>query len=178
MPDLFNAFRQTGALRQTGTPQKAISLRQSPASGQVRILLVDDNVPFRTAIYHLLKKLGYAVSVADGGKAALEVAARTKDIQLLITDLVMPGMNGVELAQKLQEADLRIAVLFISGHLGTIFTSGAPRKTIAPMGIPADAANFLQKPFDLTQLGNRVKTILAKRNEKEKEEGKTSGLKE
>ena len=148
--------------RRTG---KTGLLPMSPTGGPIRILVVDDDQAFRIAIQHLLKKLGYAVSIADGGKAALEIAAQNKDIQLLITDLIMPGMTGVELAQKLQETNPRLPVLFTSGHLGMLFTSGNPRKTTAPMGVPADSANFLRKPFSLAQLGERVRTLLVKQSD-------------
>jgi CheY-like chemotaxis protein len=155
----------------TRQPGQAGALPQPPASGQIHILLVDDDPTFRSTVQQLLKKLGYAVSVADGGRAALETAARNKDIQLLIADLIMPGMTGVELAGKLRETDPRLGVLFTSGHLGMLFTSGSPRKIIAPMGVPADSVNFLQKPFKLAEIDARIKTILAQRNEKEKGDG-------
>ena len=154
----------TNMFSNTRQPDQAGALPPPPTSGRIHILLVDDDPAFRSIIDHLLKKLGYAVSVADGGKAALETAARNKDIQLLITDLIMPGMTGVELAANLRETDPRLAVLFTSGHLGLLFSSGSPRKTVAPMGVAVDSVNFLRKPFNLAQLDDRIKTILAKRN--------------
>jgi CheY-like chemotaxis protein len=120
---------------------------------QPHILLVDDDDMLRTIIRLGLEKLGYAVSSADSGKSALETAAQNQDIQLLLTDVLMPEMSGVELAEKLRKTHPRLEVLYVSGHLRTT------------MDLPGDAIHFLQKPFRSAELDDRIKMILSKPNE-------------
>jgi CheY-like chemotaxis protein len=78
---------------------------------------VDDDDIVRDIIQFGLEKLGYAVSSADSGRTALEVAAQNKDLQLLLTDVLMPGMNGVELAERVRKTHPDLRVLYVSGHL-------------------------------------------------------------
>jgi DNA-binding NtrC family response regulator len=129
-------------------------LQHPPGSAQTRILLVDDDYILRTVIQLGLEKLGYAVSSADGGETALEAAAQNKDIKLLLTDVLMPEMNGVELAEKLRETHPRLEVLYVSGH---------PLETLSTLAVPGDPIHFLQKPFGSAQLDDRIRTILSKR---------------
>jgi CheY-like chemotaxis protein len=99
-----------------------------------------------------LQKLGYGVSDTGSAEEAIEIATKNEDIQLLITDVEMPGMNGVELARKIREIRPRIKVLS---------TSGFPPKAVAGMGVATGSIHFLQKPFLPAQLDERIKTILA-----------------
>jgi DNA-binding response OmpR family regulator len=134
---------------------QATALPQPPTNDRIHLLLVDDDPTFRMIVQLGLKKLGYEVLAADGWESALEAAAENKDIQLLITDVMMPGMNGVMLAEKLRETHPRLEVLFMSGH---------PRTAIASMGVPIESINFLQKPFMSAELDERIKAILAQRD--------------
>jgi len=102
------------------------------------ILLVDDDDNFRTIVEMNLKKLGYAVSAAGSAVEATDIAKQNSEIQLLITDFSMPGMNGVELARQIQRILPHVKVLAISG-----FT----QKVAAGTGVWPDSIHFLQKPF-------------------------------
>jgi two-component system, cell cycle sensor histidine kinase and response regulator CckA len=140
------------------SPEDRLNLVQTeafePPTGIERphILLVEDDDMLRSIIQLGLEKLGYAVSSAHSGKSALETAAQHQDIHLLLTDIVMPEMSGVELAEKLRKTHPRLEVLYVSGHL---------RATI---DLPVDSIHFLQKPFRPGELDDRIKAILAKHN--------------
>jgi CheY-like chemotaxis protein len=116
------------------------------------VLIVDDNPNFRMIVNFTLKNLGYGVLDTGSAEEAIEIATQNEDIQLLITDVEMPGMNGVELARKIREIRPGIKVLS---------TSGFPPKAVAGMGVATGSIHFLQKPFLPAQLDERIKTILA-----------------
>ena len=116
------------------------------------MLLVDDDPNFRMVVYFTLNKLGYLVAVAGGAEEAMKIAVENKNIQLLITDVTMPGMNGVELAERILEIQPRVKVMFISGF---------PLRMVARVGVNTDSVNFLQKPFPPALLEARIKAILA-----------------
>ncbi len=116
------------------------------------VLVVDDDANFRMIIELNLKRMGYVVSVAASAEEAIEIATHDKDIQLLITDVAMPGLNGVEMAQHIRRIRPLIKVLSISGF---------PQKTVAGMGVWTDSVHFLQKPFMPAQLDQRIKAIFA-----------------
>jgi CheY-like chemotaxis protein len=116
------------------------------------VLIVDDNPHFRMIVQFNLKRLGYAVSDTGSAQEAIEIARKNEDIDLLITDVEMPGMSGVELARKIREIRPRVKVLSISGY---------PPKVAAGMGVANGSAHFLQKPFLPAQLDERIKAVLA-----------------
>lgn len=110
------------------------------------VLLVDDEPAIRKLAGDFLRKAGYDVMEAEDGVAALERAAlHAGTIHLLVTDIVMPRMDGLELAERLTAERPGIRVLFISGH---------PEQILAP-----DSA-FLRKPFGFPALVRRVEEIL------------------
>jgi CheY-like chemotaxis protein len=116
------------------------------------VLLVDDNPNFRMIVELNLQRMGYAVLAAGSAEEAIEIATQNNDIQLLITDVAMPGLNGVELAQQIRRIRPLIKVLSISGF---------PQKVVAGMGVWTDSLHFLQKPFMPAQLDQRIKAIFA-----------------
>jgi two-component system cell cycle sensor histidine kinase/response regulator CckA len=120
--------------------------------GDEVILLVEDEEELRRLAVRELDRRGYAVVVASNGSEALEVA-RSLDgrIDLLVTDVVMPGMSGIELAAQANELWPLLPVLFVSGHLdeGSV---GRHRMN--------DDADLLAKPFTPDQLGHRVRQAL------------------
>jgi PAS domain S-box-containing protein len=120
--------------------------------GDEVILLVEDEEELRRLAVRELDRRGYAVVVASAGDEALEVA-RSLDgrIDLLVTDVVMPGMSGIELAEKVGELWPSMPVLFVSGHLD----EGSVGRN--PMAADAD---LLPKPFTPDQLGHRVRQAL------------------
>jgi two-component system cell cycle sensor histidine kinase/response regulator CckA len=125
----------------------------SPAGffwGTETILVVEDEDMVRSLSREVLESCGYTVLEATNGMEALSMCAE-HEINLLITDIVMPQMGGRELAEKLSEAYPKIRVLFTSGY-----TDDA----IVRHGIIEDDASFIQKPFNLDALARRVRELL------------------
>jgi two-component system, cell cycle sensor histidine kinase and response regulator CckA len=123
----------------------------SPGGSEI-ILLVEDHEDVRELTQAMLQFLGYTVFTAATGEEALLLAeGRTDPLNLLFTDLVMPGINGRELAGRLGEIRPGIKVLFMSGYTDdAIVRHGALDK----------GANFIQKPFSLPTLAAKVRAVL------------------
>ncbi|MCH7825353.1 MAG: response regulator [Acidobacteria bacterium] len=120
--------------------------------GTETLLLVEDEEMVRVLGTRVLSSHGYFVLEAEDGDEALEVCQRHEGpIDLLVTDVVMPGMNGRELAQRLATVIPDVAVLFISGYTG-----GA----LVEHGVLQDGTNFLQKPFSPHRLVQKVREVL------------------
>jgi two-component system cell cycle sensor histidine kinase/response regulator CckA len=109
------------------------------------ILLIDDEQSVRSIIMRILRRANYTVLEADGGEAALAVSEKHHGkIDLVISDLYMPGLHGPAVAEQLSATRPGLKVLFISGY--------ADNDVVGRTGVPA-GSNFLQKPFsgqDLT----------------------------
>jgi PAS domain S-box-containing protein len=121
-------------------------------TGTETILLVEDDNQLRHLIAQLLQNEGYTVLEAEHGSRALSISeGESEAIHLLVTDIVMPGMSGYVLADKLMASDKCNAVLYMSGYTGD-----APTHSEA---IPTDVA-ILTKPFSPEQLLDRVRGIL------------------
>jgi PAS domain S-box-containing protein len=116
-------------------PAAAPAPLRAPAAGGA-ILLVEDEPAVRAVAVRILEHAGYCVLVAGDGDAALRVAADAEAIDLVLTDVVMPGMGGAALAERLRAERPGVRVLFMSG-----FTADLPR-ALAPTG-----GSLLQKPF-------------------------------
>ena len=126
----------------------------SDLTGKGTLLLVEDEAPVRIFSAQALTNKGYTVLEADCGEAALEVVKeRGADIDLIITDVIMPGMNGPSMVEEVAKQYPRIKVIFISGYAEDAFikTYGTERKF-----------NFLPKPFTLKQLAGKVKEVIEK----------------
>jgi CheY-like chemotaxis protein len=116
------------------------------------LLLVDDDADFRAAAADMLRAAGYEVIEAGDGPSALERAQRHPGpIHLLVTDLMMPGMNGRQTAQRLATIRPGVGVLYISGYVD----EAAAREAIA-----GEAADFLSKPFDTESFTAKVRDLL------------------
>jgi len=124
-----------------------------PARGEATILVVDDETALCNLIVDTLKPLGYQVLKATSGEEAMACCNDGKVvIDLLLTDMVMPGMNGVALARGLRAALSGIKVLYMSGY---------PAGMIAEHGIKLDEDYpFIQKPFAPNELIEKVREIL------------------
>ena len=106
----------------------------------------------RTLVCRLLVSAGYRVIEAGGGREALRLAAATVDeIALLITDVVMPGMNGRELVQQLSAARPRLRAIYVSGYTDDI---------LANHGVLEPGTVLLSKPFTKAALLRSVDEIL------------------
>ncbi|WP_448873021.1 PAS domain S-box protein [Desulfobulbus propionicus] len=126
-----------------------------PGRGET-ILLVEDDPGILKLGRTMLGALGYNVFTDLSPTQALKrVRQYEGDIDLLITDVIMPEMNGIQLAQELLESRPRMRVLYMSGYTADI---------IAKHGTLHNKANFLQKPFDLKTLSIKIKEVLALTN--------------
>lgn len=124
----------------------------SDLTGKGTILLVEDETPVRIFAARALRNKGYTVLEADSGENALEVmAAQGADVQVVITDVIMPGMNGPQMIEKLLPTRPDLKVIFISGYAEDAFKTsyGEGREF-----------NFLPKPFTLKQLASKVKEVV------------------
>jgi CheY-like chemotaxis protein len=121
-------------------------------AGTGTILLVEDDTRVRGAAERVLRSRGYTVMTATNGVEALEVASRHGgEIDLVITDLVMPVMGGRELAEQLATVRPRTRVLFMSGYT----EDAAARSSLMDPG-----AAFLSKPFTPDSLTSKVRETL------------------
>ena len=128
----------------------------SPAqtvTGRKTILLVEDDDAVRDLVGKTLDGLGYTVLAVSGGKAALKQSAEFgKKIDLLISDLVMPGMSGRDLARRLAKIRPRLKVLYMSGYAD---------ERIVQQASAEPRASFLAKPFSPGELEQAVRRALA-----------------
>ncbi|NOZ37580.1 MAG: response regulator [Gammaproteobacteria bacterium] len=126
--------------------------------GRETILIVDDEIDLLKLAEHYLNDLGYQTHLAENGLQALEILAKEEGVDLLFSDVVMPGgMNGYELAQQATEFWPHIKVLLSSG-----FTS----KTLAHNGLTRFAVHLLSKPYRKVDLAQRIRLVLDEGAEK------------
>ncbi len=124
----------------------------SPIHGVETILLVEDDPAILDVAKIILEKYGYTVLTANTTEdARLLTECYPGDIHLLITDVVMPGMNGRELMEALKD---------IRPQLNTLFMSGYTANIIAHQGVLDEGVYFLQKPFSMKELGEKVREVL------------------
>lgn len=133
-------------------PEEQVEKRFNNLGGTETILLVEDDHSVRRAICLFLEKAGYRFLDADSPESALALLADNPGvIDLLITDVVMPGMNGHEFACKLTETYPAIKVLYTSGYTADI---------IHNRDVPAEGVHFLSKPFSRTIFLDKIREIL------------------
>lgn len=132
-----------------GTVPRATS--RSVDGKEPKILLVEDEETVRKVIERLLRKLGYTVQSASDAEEAIEIfGERNQEFDLVLTDVVMPGLTGVEMSEvlKRQRPDMRF-----------LFTSGYTSKELG--GSPeAPPEPFLPKPFSMEELSRSVREAL------------------
>jgi DNA-binding NtrC family response regulator len=123
------------------------------ASGQETILLVEDEATILKLTTVMLQKQGYNVLAADTPGEAIRLAGEYRDkIHLLMTDVVMPEMNGRNLAQNIRTTHPHIKRLFMSGYTANV---------IAHHGVLDEGVCFIQKPFSMQDLATKVREALA-----------------
>jgi two-component system cell cycle sensor histidine kinase/response regulator CckA len=114
------------------------------------ILLVDDEQSVRSIVMKILQRANYTVLEAESGEAALRISDSHPDrIDLLISDMYMPGLRGPEVAQALAPKRPGLRVLFMSGYADQDSRAGVP-----------PGANFLNKPFSGKELAAKVDAVL------------------
>jgi PAS domain S-box-containing protein len=118
--------------------------------GGETILVAEDEGPVRAYVERVLSRAGYRVAAAANGPEALSMAAGLGDIDMLFTDMVMPGMGGRELAAQLAATHPGLRTLYASGY----------SEEAARQGLGHDAATYLPKPFTAESLLERIREIL------------------
>jgi PAS domain S-box-containing protein len=126
-------------------------LAEEVRKGSGTILLVEDELDLRNASAEFLTALGYSVICAGSGPEALKLAHEIRPIDLVVSDVIIPKMNGREFAERLVHVLPDAKLLFVSGYTDDVVFQGSPSQ-----GIP-----FLQKPFSLKQLGSKVNELLS-----------------
>jgi PAS domain S-box-containing protein len=121
------------------------------AIGTETILVVEDDDALRAYTVEMLGELGYRVLAAGSAAAALEFLERGEKIDLLFTDVVMPGLNGRELVNR---------ALQLRPNLKVLFTTGYTRNAIVHHGRLDSGVKMIAKPFGLDQLGRQLRTLL------------------
>src|SRR5262249_59367728 len=116
------------------------------------VLLVEDEAGVRELAREYLEMSNYTVLVAENGHTALELAAlHAGPIHLLMTDVVMPGVGGRELAERVAQLRPEVKVLYMSGYTEQAFNQ---------QGLLGSDAVLLQKPFTLATLASKLREIL------------------
>ena len=132
-----------------------LSARQSPPrsrAGTETLLLVEDERSVRELAERILSDRGYTVTSCSDGKEALRAFARGPDhIDIVVTDLIMPGMSGRELVHALRQIRPNVAALYVSGYT---------EDEILRRGLHDPSVTFLQKPFTADELTNKVRAVL------------------
>jgi CheY-like chemotaxis protein len=125
--------------------------------GKETILVVEDDSTLRDVISQGLKKFGYGVlTAANGGEALLISEKRKEPIHLLLTDVVLPQMGGRELAERLTSSIPGLKVLYMSGYT---------ENAIVNNGILKEDVGFLQKPFKVNVMVQKIREVLETRDE-------------
>jgi len=122
-------------------------------SEERHILVVDDEEEVRDTLYHVLKSLDYRPHVAASGQDALAILKREK-IDVVLSDLYMPEMDGIELLKKVRQEDSKVVFLMITAH---------PTIETAVEAIKKGAYDYLTKPFHIEEVRLKINRALEKR---------------
>ena len=140
---------------QDGAMSPPLPTNSEAARGSETVLVVEDEDLVRKLVRTILESRGYAVLDAHGGDEAFQVCRNHQGpIHLLITDVVMPRMNGKEVAERLQSIYPEMSVLYVSGYTAS---------AIDQHGVLEAGIRFLQKPFTPLVLANQVRELLDSR---------------
>ena len=140
------------AVEEPATAAQRTELAEEFPRGTETVLLVEDSQLLRRITKEFLSQIGYTVIVAENGSEALDIAAKyDQKIDLLFTDLAMPGMNGQDLADKILADRRDIKVLFTSGYAANFSLELASAK---------GHAGFIEKPASWRDLAAKVRTLL------------------
>ena len=124
------------------------------------ILVVDDEANMRNTLTFILEAANYRVSIAESARKALQVIFDANDsncpVDLIITDIVMPDMNGLELIDEIKRLNLELPILVITAYGNRKMTNELNRRGFT---------DYLPKPFQEDELINRVAALLTKKKE-------------
>ena len=143
---------RVASVGETAVPVAAPIEYRKVEPGTETILLVEDEANLRYLARQYLEKQGYKVIEAADGAVAMQIAvAHEAMIHLLLTDVIMPGMNGRELAQRIAEIRPNVKILYMSGYTENV---------IGHDGMLDAGIRLLQKPFNLRDLKSKVREVL------------------
>ena len=135
------------------TNQKKEKKSTTPVCGNETVLVVEDEDTVRELVVEALRKCGHNVVEAPDGPTALEKFGESgARIDLLLTDVIMPHMDGKELATRFREIYPDLKVLFMSGYTDDVIVSH---------GVLAPDTPFVHKPFTTTELTRKIREVLA-----------------
>ncbi len=156
-PGVGTIFRIYLQYREGDTVRKSKVYPSKPSKGHGEtILVVEDEISIVNLVRIMLKWLGYKVLTAGTPDAAIQIAERhAGEIHLLLTDVVMPGMNGQELSERL---------MLIRPKLKRLFMSGYTADAISHRGVLNDKTCFIKKPFSRKELADKVREALERRS--------------
>ncbi len=120
-----------------------------------RVLLVDDEAPFVQALSRRLDKRGYVVLTASDGLEALDSLEKNPNIDVVVLDVKMPGMDGLEALKAIKKKYPLVEVIMLTGH--ATFESGVA-------GMKLGALDYMMKPCDLEMLGRRIDEAKTKKD--------------
>ena len=142
----------------SGAAYSVISVTEElePKVGSEVILVVEDQSEVRKMACDILRRNGYMVLEAEGGQQALHVVDSYQGrIDMVLTDVIMPDLNGRVLYQRLLEKRPGLRVIYMSGYTANV---------ISHHGVLDSGINFIQKPFSLRELTAKVRTVLDQQN--------------
>ncbi|MFC1884773.1 PAS domain S-box protein [Thermodesulfobacteriota bacterium] len=137
--------------------EEVVSKEVDPAApvnlkGSETILVVEDNKEVRDIALNILSSYGYTVMSADSGESALKILeSHVGPLDLLLTDVVMPGINGKELFERISDRFFQLKVIYMSGYTDNL---------IAHHGVLEKGVHFVQKPFSVQSLVTKVRVTL------------------
>jgi len=143
LPCLFESSDSASADDEGVAPPRAIS-------GE-RVLVVEDEPDVRMLVVDVLRELGYSVEVAADGAAALPFLEGGERIDLLVTDVGLPGLNGRQVAEIARQHRPGLRVLFMTGYAGSALAGG---------DVLEDGMDMLTKPFSIDELAQRVRGLI------------------
>jgi signal transduction histidine kinase/ActR/RegA family two-component response regulator len=138
-------------------PDKILAEKRKTKSGTETILLVEDDVLILNITAKNLKKMGYNIFATSIPAEAINIAQVPENkIDLLLTDVIMPEMNGLELFKKIRKISLDIQCLFMSGYTADV---------IAHQGIINEDTNFISKPFSNKEISESIRNLLKRKKQ-------------
>jgi len=139
-------------LAEEGAPAKPDHAESEPLTGTGTILLVEDEELLLWSTTKMLEVMGYTVIQADSPEQAIALCERGETFDLVLTDVVMPGMNGREMAERIRSVRPGVKVLFMSGYTADL---------VAQRGIVEEGTHFISKPLEMKRLNDKIRQILA-----------------
>ena len=134
----------------TPAPEAPVEVPSSEWSGGGRILLVEDEDMVRAVAERALTRAGYDVTACDDGEVGLSAITSGGEFDVIVSDVVMPGMDGPTMARVIRETHPDLPVLFMSGY--------AEEQLRKDIDIPK--MYFLPKPFSVQQIGDKVADVM------------------